>query len=101
MCSKWDWMTTKRNLRKLDRIEYKIFHETGEKVKKMSFDKEILFEAKVAEDIKDFYKMYELNELVYEDEISEALEMALFYCKNYRDIHTELKEGHAERYIGV
>ena len=102
MCSKWDWMTTKRNLRKLDRIEYKIFHETGEKVKKMSFDKEILFEAKVAEDIKDFYKMYELNELVYEDEISEALEMALFYCKNYRDIHTELrlglKEGHAERY---
>ena len=50
-------MTSNKNRRNLNRIDYKIFNETGEKVpKNMATSADvILAEAKVDADIKDFF----------------------------------------------
>ena len=70
----------------------------------MAFAKEITLEAKLSEDIKEFFDLYDIKELVNKDEISEGLHVAIQHSKNYRDIHTELrlglKEGYNDTYAG-
>ena len=86
-------MSSNKNRRNLRQIDYNILHKTGEKVfKNMSKEQEVL-EAKIAEDIKYFFDIYELIELVSGDEINEAIETAMQYSKNFRDVHTELRLG--------
>ena len=92
-------MSGPKNRRKLQRIDYKKFHETGEKVEKnMAFNEEITLEAKLVEDIDDFFIMFSLNEMVSDDEISEGLEKATISSKKYRDVHTELRIGMKDEY---
>ena len=93
-------MTSNKNRRNLNRIDYKIFNETGEKVPKnmATFADITLVEAKVDADIKDFFVMFKLKELVSVNEISEGLETATLYSKKYRDAHTECRLSMGEEY---
>ena len=87
-------MSDCRNRRNLPRFDYSEIHKTGKHVAKtMPFYEQILLEGKIVEDINDFFKVYELRELTLENEISEGLESATQYGKNYRDVHIELKMG--------
>ena len=54
----------------------------------MTFNSEIILEAKLVEDIDDFFIMFPLNEMISDDEISEGIEKATILGKDYRDIHT-------------
>ena len=88
----WIWMF-RPNRRNINRIDYKIFHETGQKIIKSmaDFDREIMSEAKIATDINEFFIVFDLNDLSSDEEIYESLDSASKYSKLYRDIHTELK----------
>ena len=57
-----------------------------------------LVEAKVDADIKDFFVMFKLKELVSVNERSEGLETATLYSKKYRDAHTECRLSMGEEY---
>ena len=90
-----------RNLRNLESFDYKIVHNTGEKVAKsrdMAMRNETILEVQVAGDIKELFVMYRLEDLVLEDEINEGLNIATRYCKMYRDIHVNLKLGLPDDY---
>ena len=88
----WIWMF-RPNRRNINRIDYKIFHETGQKIieSMADFDREIMSEAKIATDINEFFIVFDLNDLSSDEEIYESLDSASQYSKLYRDIHTELK----------
>ena len=74
------------------RIDYKELGRTGEKVPvDMEVDGKKLAEAKIASDIKEFFKLNVLAEMETEDELYDATDTASKYSKLYRDIHTELK----------
>ena len=51
---------------------------------------EFLLEAKLAADIDEFL-LFDINEIFSADEISECLQTAILYSKEYRDVHTELR----------
>ena len=94
-----------RNKRDLTRIDYKKFHETGERVIKDMTDsnssKEKLSEAKIVADINEFYDLFNLSDLSSEEEIRDGLDVAFKNSKLYRDIHTELKSGLGKDYDRV
>ena len=84
-------MTSNKNRRDLKRIDYKIFNETGKRVEKIMVDSvELLLEAKLAADIDEFL-LFDINEIFSAYEISECLQTAILYSKEYRDVHTELR----------
>ena len=57
----------------------------------MESDEQILLEVKITGDINEFFYLNNLAELVTEDVISEAIEIATQHNKNFRDVHTELR----------
>ena len=82
----------KENRRNLKRIDYKTVNKTGGKVyKNMEPNDKIVLEAKITEDIKEFFFMNDLSGFVTEDEMREALNAATHQSKNYRDVHAELR----------
>ena len=93
------------NTRKGDRIDYKIYHRTGRKVlmeggqSKMDSSQIILRELKVVEDIDHNLSVYNLCELLFEDEIKEAIDEMSTLSKVYRHIHVDLKNHFPEEYV--
>ena len=93
-----------RPRRNIDRIDYRKFHLTVQKEPNNMSDSEnkLISEAKIAEDIKEFFVVSELSNLFSDEEIYESLDSVSRYSKLYRDIHTELKlnlkEEHHKKY---
>ena len=84
------------NLRKVGRIDYKVYHKTGEKINlkvsqpKMDATSLAHQELKFFEDIKHSLKLYAIEELFTEEECQEAFVIDELY-KNYRHVHVDLK----------
>ena len=85
--------------RNKDRIDYKIFHETGRKVvisggkiskNKMATDEKIV-EMKIVADIKYTLGVYTLEDLISGDDIEEGLTVISGLGQQFRHIHVELK----------
>ena len=86
------------NTRKKDRLDYKIFHETGRKVvilrEKMSSeskmdnspapDPEVMSEMKIRGDIKHALEIYALEDLLSWDEIREGLGVISELAQQFR-----------------
>ena len=90
---------SKQNRRNLGVLDYSVLHKTGEKiVKEMALNEEILLEAKIAEDVREFFIVNNLNELSNEDEVNEAIKNAGLQSKKFRDVHTELRLGLKSEY---
>ena len=88
------------NTRAKDRIDYKVLHETGRKVllvgsgnlnNKMDPSQDVLDELKVTEDIKHTLDIYDLDDLMTEEEIREASGIVSDLCQKYRHVHVNLK----------
>ena len=89
-------------------LDYTIFHKTGKKVEnfkreKMDVDEKRNKELLISEDIDEFFRIYELDELDAVDELNESIEFVTELSNNYRHIHIELKnimgdEKHDESY---
>ena len=57
----------------------------------MELNHVVLEERKIMGDIGHCFNLYILSELLLEDEVKEALEVMLKLCKDFRDVHVELK----------
>ena len=85
--------------RTLQRIDYRLFHESGAKViKGMGFEKEIIWEAKTVADIEELFEVCDVTELNDEEEIYDSVDTASKYSKIYRDIHSEMRLGLMDGY---
>ena len=92
--------------RRIDRFDYKIFHETGEKVLlpgrensnlKMA-EKEAVESLKIEGDINHSLSIYVLEDLYTEDEVDEGIRVISSLCQEYRHIHVELRTKLGETY---
>ena len=92
--------------RKKDRIDYKVYHETGKKVlvegkgtgSKMSSAQIEIEELKIVEDISHNLALYKLEDLCTEEEIKEAVDVISELGQSYRHVHVELKSVLGETY---
>ena len=87
------------NHRGIERLDYKILHETGRKVKcggenstqKMNIEREITEKIKIREDIKHSLNLYTLDDLITDEGISKGMKVMSELGKNFRHIDIELK----------
>ena len=100
------------NTRKKDRLDYKIFHETGRKVvilrEKMSSeskmdnspapDPEVMSEMKIRGDIKHALEIYAIEDLLSWDEISEGLGVISELAQQFRHVHVDLRVKLGQEY---
>ena len=84
------------SLRPKNRFCYKTYHSTGEKVPvggevEIDLQHVVLEERKIMGDIDHCLTLYSLSELILDEEVREACDVMTKLCKDFRDVHVELK----------